>query len=87
MEQAQKQEIIRKFGRKEGDVGSPEVQVALLTNRISELTNHLREHKKDHSTRRGLIQMVNRRRKLLRYLARRDNQRYQELIKELRLRR
>lgn len=86
MEKAQKQEIIEKFARQNGDVGSTEVQVALLTARISTLTQHLREHKQDNSTRRGLIAMVNRRRKLLRYLSEKDNQRYQVLVRELNLR-
>ncbi len=86
MEKAQKQKIIKKFARQEGDVGSPEVQVAVLTARITELTEHLREHKKDHATRRGLIAMVNRRRKLLKYLAENDNDRYQALVRELKIR-
>ena len=63
-----KQEIIKEFGRKEGDTGSPEVQIALLTARINELNDHLRVHKKDHHSRRGLLKMVGRRRNLLAYL-------------------
>ncbi len=86
MEKAKKQEIIKQFAIKDGDVGSSDVQVAVLTARISELTEHLREHKKDHSTRRGLIALVNRRRKLLSYLAGHDQDRYQSLLQRLNLR-
>lgn len=86
MEKVKKQEIIRKFARKDGDVGSSEVQIAVLTARISELTEHLREHKKDNSTRRGLIAMVNRRRKLLKYLAVNDPEIYKRMVSELKLR-
>ncbi len=86
MEKVKKQEIIKKFARTEGDVGSTEVQVAVLTSRITELTQHLREHKKDNSTRRGLIALVNRRRKLLKYLSGKDTERYQGLVRELNLR-
>ena len=67
-----KQEIIKEFGRKEGDTGSPEVQIALLTARINELNEHLRVHKKDHHSRRGLLKMVGRRRNLLAYLKEKD---------------
>ena len=67
-----KQEIIKEFGRKEGDTGSPEVQIALLTARINELNDHLRVHKKDHHSRRGLLKMVGRRRNLLAYLKEKD---------------
>ncbi len=87
MDKTQKQKIIKKFAREEGDVGSPEVQIAVLTSRITELTEHLRFHKKDNATRRGLINLVNRRRKLLNYLSRKNYPRYQQLIKELKLRR
>jgi small subunit ribosomal protein S15 len=82
-----KQEVIQKFGRGEGDTGSPEVQVALLTARINELTEHLREHKKDHHSRRGLLMLVGQRRRLLNYLNRRDVDRYRGLVQELGLRR
>ena len=81
-----KQEIIAKFATKEGDTGSPEVQVALLTARINELTPHFKEHAKDHHSRRGLLKMVSRRRKLLDYLKRTDLDAYRKLITELNLR-
>ena len=83
----QKQELIGKFGRSDGDTGSAEVQVALLTERINELTEHLREHGKDHHSRRGLLMMVGRRRRLLRYLERSDVDRYRQLVADLGLRR
>ena len=79
-------ELIEEFERSTGDTGSPEVQVALLTERIRGLTEHLGSHKKDHATRRGLLMLVGNRTKLLRYLARRDIDRYQSLIKRLGLR-
>jgi small subunit ribosomal protein S15 len=82
-----KQDLIQKFGRKENDTGSPEVQVALLTARINELTEHLREHKKDHHSRRGLLMLVGQRRRLLSYLSRSDVERYRGLVQELGLRR
>ncbi len=82
-----KQEVITKFGRGQGDTGSPEVQVALLSARITQLTDHFASHKADHHSRRGLLKMVNQRRKLLDYLKRRDVERYQNLIAELGLRR
>ena len=69
MEKATKSEIIRKYARKEGDTGSSEVQIALLSQRIAEITEHMHANKKDHSTRRGLMAMVNRRKRLLKYLA------------------
>ena len=81
-----KQELIKKFAQAEGDTGSPEVQVAILTNRIATLTDHFKEHKKDNHSRRGLLQMVNKRRSLLDYLKRKDEKRYQDLIKSLGLR-
>ncbi len=81
-----KQAIVEKYRRDEKDTGSPEVQVAILTERISELTDHLKEHKQDHSSRRGLLKMVGQRRKLLRYLEDKDVQRYRELISSLGLR-
>lgn len=86
MDKARKQEIIVKFGRKEGDTGSPEVQIALLTERIAELTEHLKVHKKDHHSRRGLLMMVGQRRNLLEYLKKTDIERYRALISELGLR-
>ena len=82
-----KSELIRKHAAHEGDTGSPEVQVALLTARINELTEHLREHSKDHASRRGLLMLVGQRRRLLNYLSRRDVDRYRSLVQELGLRR
>ena len=81
-----KQEIIAKFGRKEGDTGSPEVQIALLTARINHLTEHLRTHQKDHHSRRGLLQMVGRRKGLLDYLKQTDIEKYRQIIADLGLR-
>jgi small subunit ribosomal protein S15 len=81
-----KSEVIHRFAKHEGDTGSPEVQVALLTARINELTEHLREHKKDHHSRRGLLMMVGQRRRLLSYLRRHDIGRYRDLVQELGLR-
>lgn len=83
----QKSQIMRDFQRGTTDTGSPEVQVALLTNRINSLQPHFGEHKKDHHSRRGLLKMVNQRRKLLDYLKRKDLQAYQALIGRLGLRR
>ncbi len=83
----QKNETIKKFARKEGDTGSPEVQIALLTDRIKHLTQHLEYHKKDHHSRRGLLKMVGHRRSLLAYLKEKDIERYRALISELGLRR
>ena len=82
-----KQELIGKFGREDGDTGSAEVQVALLTERINHLTEHLRAHSKDHHSRRGLLMMVGKRRRLLRYLESSDVDRYRALVAELGLRR
>ncbi len=82
-----KLEIIKGYQLQEGDTGSPEVQVALLTSNINGLQEHFRAHKKDHHSRRGLIRMVNQRRKLLDYLRDKDVSRYQSLIKRLGLRR
>ena len=87
MDKARKLELIKQFGRSEGDTGSPEVQVALLTERITSLTGHLKIHKKDHHSRRGLLMMVGQRRGLLNYLSDQDVERYRTLIKELGLRR
>ena len=82
-----KTEIIKEFGRFEGDTGSPEVQIALLTERINELTEHLKANKNDNHSRRGLLMMVGQRRGLLNYLSDQDIERYRTLIKELGLRR
>ena len=82
-----KQELIGKYGRSGEDTGSAEVQVALLTERINELTEHLRTHSKDHHSRRGLLMMVGKRRRMLRYLERSDLERYRSLVAELGLRR
>ena len=81
-----KEQIIKDFGRKEGDTGSPEVQIALLTDRINELNEHLKVHKKDHHSRRGLLKMVGRRRNLLGYLKKNDLEGYRALIARLGLR-
>ncbi len=82
-----KQEIVKEYARGDADTGSPEVQVALLSKRIAELTEHFGEHKKDHHSRQGLLKMVNKRRKLLDYLKSTDQDRYRELISRLGLRR
>jgi small subunit ribosomal protein S15 len=82
-----KRDIVGRFGKTDADTGSTEVQVALLTSRINQLTEHLREHRKDHHSRRGLLMLVGRRRRLLNYLQRRDLDRYRSLIRELGLRR
>lgn len=87
MDKETKAQTIKEFQRSSNDVGSCEVQVALLTKRIQELTEHMKVHKKDHSSRRGLIALVNNRRRLLQYLQRTDNERYVTLIKRLGLRR
>lgn len=81
----EKQDIIKKFAREKGDTGSPEVQIALLTLQIDKLAAHLKEHKKDVHSRRGLLSMVAKRRRLLNYLKSRDEARYNNLIKELKL--
>lgn len=83
----QKKDIIKDYGRGNADTGSPEVQVALLSARISELTDHFGTHKNDHHSRRGLLKLVNQRRQLLDYLKRKDADRYQDLISRLGLRR
>ncbi len=87
LDQATKQSIMSEYGTVANDTGSPEVQVALLSRRISELTEHLKTHKHDHHTRRGLLQLVGRRRRLLKYLERTDINRYRALIERLGLRR
>lgn len=84
--QEAKNEIMKTYAVHEGDTGSPEVQVALLTARISYLTEHLKEHKKDHHSRRGLLKMVGHRRRLLSYLSKSDIERYRTLIDKLNLR-
>ena len=81
-----KQQIIQEYGRREGDTGSPEVQIAVLTERIRELTEHLKENPKDHHSRRGLLKMVGQRRGLLAYLKSKDIERYRALIARLGLR-
>ncbi|MCC5809375.1 MAG: 30S ribosomal protein S15 [Ectothiorhodospiraceae bacterium] len=83
----QKSQIVKDFQRSAGDTGSPEVQIALLSSRISHLTGHFAEHKQDHHSRRGLLKLVNQRRKLLDYLKRKDQDRYQTVIERLGLRR
>jgi small subunit ribosomal protein S15 len=82
-----KTEIIDRFKKHDGDTGSPEVQIAILSEQISVLTEHLKTHSKDHHSRRGLLQMVGRRRRLLNYLQREDVERYRTVVKELGLRR
>ncbi len=82
-----KQEIVSRHGASDGDTGSTKVQIALLTRRINDLTEHLRAHSKDHHSRRGLLMLVGRRRRLLRYLQREDIERYRSLVQELGLRR
>ena len=86
MTKERKQEIINEYKRDENDTGSPEVQVALLTERIKELTEHLKVHPKDNHSRRGLLKMIGKRRNLLNYLSKKDINRYRELIKRLELR-
>ena len=87
LDQATKAEIISEFGSKEGDTGSPEVQIAMLTRRINQLTEHLKLHKHDHHSRRGLLILVGQRRRLLGYLAKLDIQRRRALAEKLGLRR
>lgn len=86
MLKTEKTEIIKKYARHEGDTGSPEVQIAVLTKRINDLTEHLRENKKDHHSRRGLLKMVGQRRSLLNYLTKIDIERYRAIIAELGIR-
>ncbi|MDT0440996.1 30S ribosomal protein S15 [Streptomyces johnsoniae] len=87
LDAATKQKIIAEFATKDGDTGSPEVQVALLSRRISDLTEHLKTHKHDHHSRRGLLLLVGQRRRLLQYLARKDIQRFRTLVERLGIRR
>ena len=86
MTQAEKQAIIKEYATHEGDTGSPEVQIALLTARINELNEHLKMHKKDHHSRRGLLMLVGQRRSLLKYLTKVDIERYRAIIDKLGLR-
>ena len=86
MLKSEKTEIIKKYARHEGDTGSPEVQIAVLTKRIIDLTEHLRSNKKDHHSRRGLLKMVGQRRSLLNYLTKIDIERYRAIIAELGIR-
>lgn len=86
MTKERKQEIINTYKREEKDTGSPEVQIALLTERIKELTEHLKVHPKDNHSRRGLLKMVGKRRNLLNYLAKKDVQRYRDIVEKLGLR-
>jgi len=81
--QQQRDEIIREFQINEGDTGSPEVQIALDTDRIKELTEHMKEHPKDFSTRRGLLKLVQKRKSLLSYLLKKDEERYKDLVSKL----
>jgi len=87
MTNERKAEIIAKFKTHEGDTGSPEVQIALLTERINHLNEHLKEHKNDHHSRRGLLKMVGQRRGLLDYLMKKDIERYRQILSALNLRR
>ena len=86
MTKERKQEIINTYKREDKDTGSPEVQIALLTERISELTEHLKVHPKDNHSRRGLLKMVGKRRNLLKYLTKKDIQRYRDIAQKLSLR-
>ncbi|GAA2636406.1 MULTISPECIES: 30S ribosomal protein S15 [Streptomyces] len=87
LDAATKKQIMSEFATKEGDTGSPEVQVALLSRRISDLTEHLKLHKHDHHSRRGLLLLVGQRRRLLQYLAKKDIQRFRALVERLGIRR
>jgi small subunit ribosomal protein S15 len=82
---AEKQKIIKKFAQTKGDTGSPEVQIALLTAQIKKLTSHLKDHKKDVHSRRGLLAMVSKRRRLLNYLMKKDKSRYKKVVEKLKL--
>ena len=87
MSAAEKKSIVEEYQRAPGDTGSPEVQIALMTGRITQLTEHFKDHKQDHHSRQGLVRLVNSRRKLLDYLKSKDQQRYKDLIGRLGLRR
>ena len=86
MEKEKMQSIIKEYQKKEGDTGSPEVQVAILTERINHLNEHLKDNKKDHHSRRGLLMMVGKRRGLLNYLQKKDIERYRDIVNKLNLR-
>ena len=86
MTKDKKAEVVSKYGASATDTGSPAVQIALMTERINELTEHLRSHTKDHHSRRGLLKLVGQRRRLLRYLERSDLERYRSLVSELKIR-
>ena len=86
MTQAEKQAIMKEYATHEGDTGSPEVQIAVLTKRINDLTEHVKVHKKDHHSRRGLLKMVGKRRKMLDYLMAKDIERYRAIIAKLGIR-
>ncbi|HEY5648516.1 MAG TPA: 30S ribosomal protein S15 [Nitrospiria bacterium] len=86
LEKEKKTDVMRQYGTHSNDTGSPEVQIALLTTKINSLMDHFKDHKKDHHSRRGLLRMVSRRRKLLDYLMREERQRYQTIIKKLGIR-
>ena len=86
LDKAKKQEIIKEYAKHEGDTGSPEVQIAILTQRINDLTLHLKEHKKDHHSRKGLMMMIGQRRGLLNYVMREDIENYRDLIAKLGIR-
>lgn len=81
----EKQKIIKKFAQNKGDTGSPEVQIALLTAKVKKLTGHLKEHKKDVHSRRGLLAIVSKRRRLLNYLMKKDEERYKRILEQLKL--
>jgi len=87
LDKTEKENIVRDFGRHDGDTGSPEVQIALLTTRINQLTDHLRTHKHDQHSRRGLLKLVGQRRRHLKYLSRKDPDSYREILQRLGLRR
>ena len=87
MDKKDKRAVIKKYARHKTDVGSPEVQIAVLTARVVELTEHMKANRHDHGTRRGLVALVNRRRKLLRYLSKKSFERYQAIVRQLELRR
>ena len=86
LKKSEKENIIKEYATHEGDTGSPEVQIAILTNRIVYLTEHLKEHKKDHHSRRGLLKLVGQRRNMLDYLRRKDIERYRSILEKLNLR-
>ena len=85
LNKAEKEQVVKKFALHEGDTGSPEVQIALLTKQIEELTEHLKVHKKDNHSRRGLLQLVGKRRRLLQYLKENEKERHDALVKKLKI--